>query len=593
MAIADTGSLNQLLKSVGIQRVVWVDDLFDQPARKSESELADLVGRARYIGRELVLEGVGPILVEDDDHRREEIIRQLKIADNVKYKTLIGQLQAHIGDSVDDYTDESLTKLESSFGDILTRIGFTEWNAKFKELMLDRDALVVLDYESKSTNTVNGAIVFEQLCSMKNQDFQIILLTHCVANPEEEELKRHEMDSDAGVRHRFAVMSKSATVADIELHIRRKIRTVITHRSCYSLADSIANVLSESVANCRKALIDQSITHLDRVIFENSLVEGASEIDVLCRIFLLRQRVQVASRIADDPDWMRQLQNLRKLRELEDLDTQESSSSEDSIFREWHQDELFDAPQRLNRSLEPIACGDLFVNTTSNKRYILLGQPCEMAVRGKGGDVGTRKYEDAFWIEIVDEPKSQQGEEPGTPRSEYYRIHDIISHKFCYLNFRAWHTVNVACLDLACFNEDGSLRLCEDDKFPKSLLPGWEKRFKDRQTEVRNALEKYRADKQPDGKIKDAQKYRFELDDLALLSTSRALSPAQRRPKPTFGTGKKSGQVVGIEFCFKRVGRLREPLSTAAYTAFASFRTRPAFLHDFAKGSTSSPSPRP
>ncbi len=216
-----------------------------------------------------------------------------------------------------------------------------------------------------------------------------------------------------------------------------------------------------------------------------------------------------------------------------------------------------------------------------------------MTVRGKGRDVGTRKYEDAFWIEIVDEPKSHHGAEPGVPHSEYYRIHNISSDNHCYLNFRAWHTINLACLDLACFNEDGFLRLLAEHDAPKSLLPGWEKRFKDRQAEVRTALERYRADKQADGKPKDVLTYRFELLDLALLSTSRSLKIAQRLPKPCFGTGKQSGQVVGLEFGFKRIGRLREPLSTAAYTAFASFRTRPAFLHDFAKGSSSTPSPGP
>jgi hypothetical protein len=102
MSITDTGSLNQLLKSVGIQRVVWVDDLFDQPARKSEADLAELVGRARYVrGKDLVLEGVGPILLEDDERRRSDIIRQLMVADNEKYKTLIGQLQTHIWGSSD------------------------------------------------------------------------------------------------------------------------------------------------------------------------------------------------------------------------------------------------------------------------------------------------------------------------------------------------------------------------------------------------------------------------------------------------------------------------------------------------------------
>ena len=55
---------------------------------------------------------------------------------------------------------------------------------------------------------------------------------------------------------------------------------------------------------------------LDRVVFDNSLTEGASELDVLTRLLLLRQRVAVDSELGCSNEYFDLLSKLRALRAL-------------------------------------------------------------------------------------------------------------------------------------------------------------------------------------------------------------------------------------------------------------------------------------
>ncbi len=66
-------------------------------------------------------------------------------------------------------------------------------------------------------------------------------------------------------------------------------------------------------------LINHSVYELDRAIYENSLGEGASELDVLTRILLLQQRVAAQKGIIADGTLAAELSKIRRLRESSTL----------------------------------------------------------------------------------------------------------------------------------------------------------------------------------------------------------------------------------------------------------------------------------
>ena len=120
------------------------------------------------------------------------------------------------------------------------------------------------------------------------------------------------------------------------------------------------------------------------------------------------------------------------------------------------------------------------------------------------------------------------------------------------LDLRTWASVNLRLLDFSVFDGTGEVKLDLSVEPPVSLLPGWRKML---------ARAKARIAAQEDLP-----------PEYAALSLSENLRQT---------AASKHGGVVTLSYA--RVGRLRAPWAIAAYAAFASYQTRAAFGHDFAK----------
>ena len=77
---------------------------------------------------------------------------------------------------------------------------------------------------------------------------------------------------------------------------------------------------------------------------------------------------------------------LSKLRALRDfagplISTQDGDPA---MLAQWRRDEVFDPGERVNAAHSPLTCGDVFIRTNSSQVFVLLGQPCDMAVRQNG-----------------------------------------------------------------------------------------------------------------------------------------------------------------------------------------------------------------
>ena len=99
----------------------------------------------------------------------------------------------------------------------------------------------------------------------------------------------------------------------------RVVPDVFTHHVCIELTRRIQETAAATLDTTVKALRNQSVYDLDRVVFDNSLTEGASELDVLTRLLLLRQRVAVDSELGCSDEYFDLLSKLRALRDLAGL----------------------------------------------------------------------------------------------------------------------------------------------------------------------------------------------------------------------------------------------------------------------------------
>ena len=317
----------------------------------------------------------------------------------------------------------------------------------------------------------------------------------------------------------------------------------LTHHVCIELTRSISRVATASLDTAVEALSSQSVYDLDRVVFGNSLAEGASELDVLTRLLLLRQRVAVDDELGVSEEYFNLLTKLRVLRALAGALTS-TTHSESEMLAQWRRDEVIDPKDRVNVAHSPLACGDVFTRLGSAEVFVLLGQPCDMVVRPNGW----RNTHEAIFAKA--EKCRRRGCGGGTQHC--FPIPALpVSGDGWRLDFRRWASVNLRLLDFAVFSGNGEVRLDLAAKPPVFLLPGW-----------RKILERAKS------KIAAQEELPAEYSALSLSTALKQREAA------------KEGDVVTLSYA--RVGRLRTPWAVAAYAAFTGYQARAAFDHDFA-----------
>ncbi|MGC0778185.1 MAG: hypothetical protein WCD68_13340, partial [Candidatus Acidiferrum sp.] len=445
-----------------------------------------------------------------------------------------------------DYSPGELEQVVSSLGSTVQRLGLRGW-AHDKDRLMGASAggIFVVDRERRvdAERTNVGDDIAKEIIE-HCADVLVIILTHSVG-PDGAEALRQKLAAELAIPiARLGVVSKRSLGASLTSGVRAAVRTTLTQLTCAVITKRIADAMVQSLSETVRALNKLPIAALDRAIFENPLSEGASEIDVLCRILLSTQRTAIDAHIAGALDEVHSpLARMRKLRLLQPLP--EFPAADASLLRQWRRDEVFDPGERLNALRAPLACGDVFLKNETQKYFVLLGQPCDLMVRMNGhraaGEAVLVKLETSYTPTAASEGR-------------FFEVPPLEGSGRWALDFRAWTSVNLDCLEWTSFNTDGRVLFSPSEQPPIGLLPGWEKRFE-------------RAKHQ----FQSGREYHLSLGELPFREATAS--------------------AASVEFPYRRVARLRGPRAVGAYAAFASFHARAAFEHDFAKGIGDEPEP--
>ncbi len=218
-----------------------------------------------------------------------------------------------------------------------------------------------------------------------------------------------------------------------------------------------------------------------------------------------------------------------------------------SCFRDLRQREVFFDGAGLNRLHAPLSCGDVFeVETNPAKHYLFLAQPCDLMVRKDG----ERNAEVGLMVLI-----SESAPRTRVPLPDYrfYELKGIFgSDRKWQVDFRKLFVVNLLVLDLAVLSPDGRAELRRDQHNPSiELTEGWSRRLK-------------------------------RLKCLIFPSKGPPVIPSLGMGKHTRGI---NGRLEGdwLRYPLHRIGRLEPNLATAILGAWATFQTRAALEHDFAR----------
>jgi hypothetical protein len=217
-----------------------------------------------------------------------------------------------------------------------------------------------------------------------------------------------------------------------------------------------------------------------------------------------------------------------------------------SVLHDWRHAEVFDEGEWINPVNSPLACGDVFLDTADNKKYVLLVQPCDVTVRGRGADCGKRRRDDGILVNL------STGDRDEKPRESIFRITGMETGDRPWLiDFQSAVTVDLRVLDLAVMNSGGMVEWTEHQPMPSALLPGWRARFEQRVAEATGGA----------------------------APTIRPLSLS------CSGETWKCDTTTGSSrYPLRRIGRIRSPYAEAILGSYAAFVSRAAFDHDFAKG---------
>ena len=563
--MSNTAGLAGVLRAAGITTVIWIDDKFDAQEGASSPEatldVLELLATLYAAKRAPDHPRLATLSVDSGFDVWRAVAQEL--ADDVvevgsSLRKQVESMAAGAAGSA-EYTAMEFGEILASFNGEVERLGLAGWRQRKDAIKaaLGRNVLVMVDREFRIAGVTvgEGEEILRDLLIASTHEASVLLLTHSVSPGGADALRR-----ELAVRHglpveRFSVVAKSGE-GGAEGRLRRSVRVVMTHRTCFSLLQRVADVMRDGIGAACTELGSQSVYDLDLVIFEKSLEEGASEVEVMARLVQLRQRVAVDVLLAVDHRCFEDASALRRLRSIEELSPAREGVDGGALnlLPEWRRDEVFDPGARVNPVHAPIACGDVFQAPGASGAWVLLAQPCDIAVRPDG----TRKFDEAVWVKAkalqVRPPSAAGGEgakELGGPR--FFRLPGLIGAEEWQMDFNDWGSVNLHCLDLAAYNTDGTLKLSDRTKGGPAMLPGWARRLERAAGELRKALP-------------NAPK------TLQLLSLSERIS--HREPRITNGE---------LAFKFTRVGRVRSPRAVAAYAAFASYQSRAAFDHDFAE----------
>jgi hypothetical protein len=239
--------------------------------------------------------------------------------------------------------------------------------------------------------------------------------------------------------------------------------------------------------------------------------------------------------------------------EIEIENTPTRWSKETTLLRKK---EVFETGAIINALHYPLSNGDIF--KLGAKEYILLVQPCNVALRNEGKR--SNNFELATLVQILSkEQKSNSEKIPAMNK---------------WVKFPSNYSLKLDVLDLAVFNNDGVCRIKLDKELDEKIL--FQDSLKTRYEKLRAVHSKCATQLNALQELLDTtgnKQYQFLLKPQITLDSSFK------------GLPQKPFNKQGNEFNFgiQRVTRLKEPYAAHMLQQFMLYLSRNAFDHDYSK----------
>ncbi|MBK7806364.1 MAG: hypothetical protein IPJ51_08705 [Saprospiraceae bacterium] len=382
--------------------------------------------------------------------------------------------------------------------------------------------------------------------------------------------KRNEYcDSHNFKKTQFYTISKKRFLSDTHLPaLAEGIRNAL-------LIDKIEDLKKKSFEILKKSFLD-SLTEINSLspesfnhaIQKSSKQEGVWEVDTLFRLSNIITKNKALNAFSSKNTREKVYNTISKIREIENISTGGETPIDKTQIIELRDKELFSHGSIINTIHYPISNGDIF--KIKDKEYILLTQPCNLALRKDG--MRARNYNTGFLVELLNVTKDDYLNMSFAQRAICERIEDKngIDQNIKLALFSTFKIIDLHILDLCVFNDDGICRIKISEKEPKSLIiaESWVKRYK----RIHKSFEKFSSTIDVYKKLKTTKK--TELIDL--IFKSGTLKDFDLDNENCFNNRTKV-----LEFNICRLMNYRSPYSDNLLQKFMQYLSRNAFDHDF------------
>lgn len=461
-----------ILEVLGVEKVVFVDD-----ANSDGIEVEEVIAAASELQPKAIVElfpEIGPVSSVDDEMLSAKIREKWGELDeatrNTRGEALLvearGAEHGRPNDTADRVILESLIEEE-----LLVSLSPRQWDEQHKDLLEqgeDNRTLFLFDrdFSGAGGDPDGGMKIIESLLSGQHAEHVICgLLTHTVSPQSQPEEWKRLSNAHSVSRDRFIVIPKSF-LGEQPLLFAEALKFVALCPEFTRLKSETKKIIENAAQAAADRVEGVSIHDLDHMVFRVSAEEGLWEPDMLFRLHALFHRLE-ARKLAFGGE----LEAIAsKLRVLSGLPTKSESSPVPANARLIQHDEMYEPQSYLNENHLPIEVGDIFekVGVQSKKKYVLLGQPCDLMVRGDG-----KRYPELGRVQLVELV-------PGEANDEFsvdVPFFDTEDSKDWRVKLKAVHFVRMPILDLCAYNRDGIARWSSAGSPPAGVRPSLAARY--------------------------------------------------------------------------------------------------------------------
>jgi len=471
-------------------------------------------------------------------------------------------------------------KLKKHLKEKIDLLSPSEWISKKNDILSalteSSKVLFLFDIEFKYAPLPDGRdgrnLALELLSNHKIKDNLYCGIFSHLFNIDEENDKRNEYCNTHKLeKERFYTISKKRFQGDHYLPgLAEGIRNTLVINEVEFLKKESSKIVKKAFKDSIIEIDELNPESFNHAIQKSSNEEGVWEMATLFRLNNIITSDKALRTLLPPSKRTKINQSLNQIRKVEKIKTGGETPFDKAQVQALRKRELYVEERILNQLHFPLSNGDIFF--INQKEYILLGQPCNLAMR-RGGS-RSRNYDIGFLLEIeklsIDDYKKMGIAQFGvlgvvqTPTVEKGFLRTVKFHSF--------RTVSLSPLDLTVFNPEGiaKIDLKKSEHDSTTIQASWKKRYKKLHKEFLDYKSGISTYKKLRCSEKNSLKEKVFYGNLFKgynIDNNSALN--------------RSGTI--LTFDIKRVLHYKQPYSSDLLQQFMQYLSRNAFDHDFSK----------